>query len=428
MYCDKMRAIERETVAVVTLESFVAKANQGTLHEIMSRGRVRLSELIDEAGIDSDAALLSLLDSDLEVRNTDEFIPKSKLARVRKFLALPRQPSNSQLEIRTLAIGSGKTEAEVRDRLFEAGLIEKRRLKFLPRTAHMRAQEVLGLRKSPQAIAISLARKARKAAAPRKIKKDPTWRRIGPPQDLTFLVPSDVYQLHCVLVEDFLKSKDPIEPPGVRSEALLDSAVHRPKTSLGLTDKYPTVAMAGAALVHSLVLDHPFHNGNKRTAIVALLAFLDRNSWVLTASEDEIYNILLELAQHKLVDEIDDEAIADREVLHLAAWLQSHIRKVVLKEYPLQFRHLRRILEHFDCRLEFRPGGRIHIYCGSLHTQLQYKTEGADVEKTTIHTIRRALEFDDEHGYDSDIFYNFGPRIPEFINKYRRLLDRLAKI
>jgi predicted ATPase len=51
-----------------------------------------------------------------------------------------------------------------------------------------------------------------------------------------------------------------------------------------------------------------------------------------------------------------------------------------------------------------------------------------DLKDLPIHKIRRNLELDDEHGYDSDIFYNFGPRITEFITKYRRLLDRLAKV
>lgn len=396
----------------------------------MSRGKVSLNTLIDEGGLDVETTILLLMDDDLHFDRANRVVPKRMLARVRSTLGLPRKPAQRKFEVNKLALASGRSESEVRDLLHNAGLIEKRRLKYLSRNNLKEAEAVLGLRKvSSSSPVTSGPERAKTRRGVRKTKpvRSP-WRRIGPIQDLIFLVPDDVYQLHCVLVEDFLKSKDPIEPPGLRSEALLDSAVYRPQTALGLTDKYPTVAMAAAALVHSLVLDHAFHNGNKRTAIVALLAFLDKNGWVLTATEDEIYDILLLLAQHKLADDHGEETVADSEVLHLAEWLQSRIRKVALKEYPLQFRHLRRILEHNNCGLEFRPGGRIHISCGSLHTQLQYKSEGADVEKTTIHKIRKDLQFDDEHGYDSDIFYNFGPRIPEFINKYRRLLDRLAKV
>src|ERR1043166_4633692 len=191
----------------------------------MARGRVRLNELINEAGLDRETALISLYDSGVEFSTSSEFVPRSKLAQVRKALNLQRHPGSSDLEIRSLAAIAGKSEAKVRELLFEAGVIAKRRIKYLPHRAVKKAEIALGLRKSPEAIAKATARKAalqaRKDAAPRKVKKDPAWRQIGPPQDLVFLAPSDVSQLHCVLVEDFARSKDPIEPPGVRTEESL---------------------------------------------------------------------------------------------------------------------------------------------------------------------------------------------------------------
>jgi hypothetical protein len=120
----------------------------------------------------------------------------------------------------------------------------------------------------------------------------------------------------------------------------------------------------------------------------------------------------------------------DEEALHLANWFQGHIRRVVRREHPLQFRRLRAILGTYDCTFEHAPGrgNRINIRRGALQTQVVYRDEGEVVEKNTIQKIREDLELDEEHGYDSDIFYNRGPRIPEFINKYRKLLDRLAKV
>ena len=43
----------------------------------------------------------------------------------------------------------------------------------------------------------------------------------------------------------------------------------RPQTGLGTIDKYPTIEQKAAALLHSLIKNHAFHNGNKRTALVA---------------------------------------------------------------------------------------------------------------------------------------------------------------
>ena len=116
-------------------------------------------------------------------------------------------------------------------------------------------------------------------AKPARKRREPRPTIIGKEQPIDYLTAGDIAKIHWVLVDDFSQSKDPIDPPGVRSQGLLESAAHRPRTALGTTDKYPTVAMAGAALLHSIVLNHAFHNGNKRTALVSTLVFTDRNGY-----------------------------------------------------------------------------------------------------------------------------------------------------
>lgn len=401
----------------------------------MVRYRTSVRALAQEAQLDPDIALLVLIDANIKVGSFDDTVPKSALGRARRALELPSRPTHTgDSTVTQLAAECDRPEHDVRDLLSRAGLLRKRRLKRVPKHFLPRAEELLGLRPSGdrdrvrdrEAPTQTLAREKEPSPAKR---ERTLWPTIGPLQELTYLTPSDVFHLHCILVEDFRRSKDPIDPPGPRSEALLESAVHRQRTALGLTDKYPTVAMAGAALVHSTVVGHPFHNGNKRTALVSLLAFLDKNGWVLTVDQDDTYDLFLQLAQHNLVDG-DGSPVAgpDAEVLHLAHWVQSHIRRVAVREFPLQFRHLRSILGRYGCAFEPRPGNRMNIRRGALQTQIFYRNEGSDVERNAIHKIRRDLELDEGHGYDSDIFYNLGPRIPEFINKYRKLLDRLAKV
>lgn len=403
----------------------------------MARYRAAVATLAKEAGLDVETTVLILMEAGFQVQSWDTVIPKSSMARARASLNLPTKPLGASLrEVRSLAERAGKDEGTVRDLLFGARILRKKRLKWVPSGLLRRAEETLGLVKSQSVedrsstvrLEDSLRRaRLRKSAALRK--ERPTWRIIGPAQDLVFLAPGDVLDLHRVLVEDFRRSKDPIDPPGVRSQALLESAVHRPRTALGKTDKYPSVAMAGASLVHAMVLDHPFHNGNKRTALVALLAFLDRNGWVLTVDQDLIYDFLLKIADHKLEDGGGSVLHgADKETLEAANWLQRSIRRVSLRERTLQFRHLRPILQSYGCMCEAREGNRINLRRGKLLTQVFYRNEGTDVEKNTMHKIRKDLELDEEHGYDADIFYTRGPQIPEFINKYRKLLDRLAKV
>ena len=236
-----------------------------------------------------------------------------------------------------------------------------------------------------------------------------------------------------MLVTDFRKSKDPIEPPGVRNQDLLESAAQRPLTALGVTDKYPTVAMAGAALLHSIVLNHPFHNGNKRTALVSVLVFADRNGYRVAATEEELYDLLLKVASHGLQARTGNTVQgSDAEMLRIAQWLLAHMRAVEKQERSPKWKKFLQILNSYSCESNVLSGNRINIVriVGgvSLKTQVAYRSEGAEVQINTVKKVRRDLELDEQHGYPSDIFYRQDEKIPEFINKNRMLLRRLAKV
>jgi death-on-curing protein len=68
----------------------------------------------------------------------------------------------------------------------------------------------------------------------------------------------DVMMIYRILVADFAKSPDPISPVGIRSVALLESAVGRQSTSLGSTLKYPDPISNAATLAYGICCDHPF--------------------------------------------------------------------------------------------------------------------------------------------------------------------------
>jgi death-on-curing protein len=155
------------------------------------------------------------------------------------------------------------------------------------------------------------------------------------------------------------------------------------------------------------------------------------NGWVFTLDQNKIYDFLIQLASHKLVSKSKDKILhdTDQEVIYTAKWIQQNMRKIHRAEYPLQFRQLRDILNNFSCEFELPKRGRsIKIHHGKLKTKIPYGSEGSEIAMSTIHKLRKELQLDEAHGYDSHIFYNKGKRIPEFINKYRQVLDRLAKV
>ena len=87
---------------------------------------------------------------------------------------------------------------------------------------------------------------------------------------------------------------------GVRDEALLDSALARPQQLQAYGDPPPDFADLAASLAYGLARNHPFVDGNKRTAHVCYYVFLALNDVHLDAGLDEMYLQMLSLAEGSL--------------------------------------------------------------------------------------------------------------------------------
>lgn len=86
---------------------------------------------------------------------------------------------------------------------------------------------------------------------------------------------------------------------GLRDLALLESAIFRPQTTFSGAELYPTLFDKVAALLHLLVLNHPFIDGNKRTAITSSIVFLLHNGYELRVSNNELVDFVLRVENKK---------------------------------------------------------------------------------------------------------------------------------
>ena len=250
--------------------------------------------------------------------------------------------------------------------------------------------------------------------------------------------------IHDALVSDFSGGIDPIVPAGVKNQHLLASAVSRPFTSNADIAKYPTIEMGAAALLHAIVHNHPFHNGNKRTALVAMLVFLDENGLALTCEEDELFKLVLQLAQHALASGPRYE-LPDREVLAIAKWLRARVRWIEKGDRHITWRRLRPILIVQGCACdEGGSGNRFEITrrvirhragilgrdkTVTLRSSVTNVSDGREIDRNVLKTIRKELELDEENGIDTAAFYDDAAVSPsEFIKKYHKTLRRLARL
>jgi death-on-curing protein len=103
---------------------------------------------------------------------------------------------------------------------------------------------------------------------------------------------------------------------GVLNRELLESASLRPKAAVLGRELYPTLEEKAAALMHSIITNHPFVDGNKRTAFLATQEFLRLNGYKIVAETREALEFTLAIAEGKLgIPEIVD-------------WLRRHIKEV----------------------------------------------------------------------------------------------------
>lgn len=90
---------------------------------------------------------------------------------------------------------------------------------------------------------------------------------------------------------------------GIRDEGLLESALAQPQASFGGEYVHSTVFEMAAAYGFHICKNHPFFDGNKRTALVAIYTFLYVNGYRLQADKKSLYAVMIDLANGKLEKE-----------------------------------------------------------------------------------------------------------------------------
>ncbi len=112
---------------------------------------------------------------------------------------------------------------------------------------------------------------------------------------------TEVLAIHQHLLDEFGGAA------GVRNMAGLKSALERPFSGFGNSEFYPEPEQKAAAILESIVSNHPFIDGNKRTGYVLMRLLLLENGRDVQASQDEKYMFVIDVTTRKLeFDQIVD--------------------------------------------------------------------------------------------------------------------------
>lgn len=104
----------------------------------------------------------------------------------------------------------------------------------------------------------------------------------------------EVLQIHKILIERFGGTD------GVRDRSLLDSSISRPFNTFDQQDLYPSIIDKSAAVIESIVRNHPFIDGNKRTGYTLMRLLLLTDGLDIKATEDEKYDFVISIAKGEL--------------------------------------------------------------------------------------------------------------------------------
>jgi len=152
-----------------------------------------------------------------------------------------------------------------------------------------------------------------------------------------YLSVEEVKRIHEKITDLFFSHHPPIANHSILSQGMLESATSRPSYQFEGKDLYPDIYQKAAALLRSLVCNHPFLDGNKRTAVVCTFSFLFLNNLLMNPTAqppkpssvvetDYILEYVLKIARGQIKGD-------EREIIqNIAQWLKDN--SVPLKLVP----------------------------------------------------------------------------------------------
>lgn len=258
----------------------------------------------------------------------------------------------------------------------------------------------------------------------------------------------DVLRAHFLIADYFAATRnlEGVGGIGPKSMDLLHSALYRQHIGYGHARKFESDFEIVATLMFGLIKNHPFYDANKRTAFLTALFHLLQLNRSPDASQKEFEELTVNVADSNLHRYRRYSRIAretnEPEVSFVADFLKRKTRHIDKRHYDLTFQQLNTILGNYNCALENPRHNKIDVVQYETRrglfgfgaektettrvTQIGFPNWKAQVPKSTVSKVRKALKLTPERGYDSSSFYNNADPMPSLISRYQPVLQRLA--
>lgn len=256
--------------------------------------------------------------------------------------------------------------------------------------------------------------------------------------DLETISEDDVLRSHYLMADYFYEEDDKFLLFGIKDYGLLSSAVNRQNAGFGGIQKWDSIYQKMATLFYGIIMNHAFHDGNKRTALLSLLFHLHKNGLTPICRKDVFENLALKIVTKSLSDYAEFEEYKNRddsEINFVADFIEKNTREYSEKHYSLTFEEFNRNLQKYNVKLKVK-GNRnadVIVYNKELDGQISEKIVFTtifhgwkkQISKKVSEEILLKANLTSEYGIDSEVFYLGANPIYSLIENYNEPLRRL---
>ena len=283
---------------------------------------------------------------------------------------------------------------------------------------------------------------------PLKAEYEYVLKQFKPGDDVPFgLSELDVVKAHFCLSDYFLSTGEEVRY-GILNYNMLSSAVYRQFVSFNGNYKWESSYDRMATLMYGLTMDHAFHDGNKRTALLSMLLFLSRENRTLKVPKDELELLLVRIAggQLNLYKEYVKyyQGKDDAEIRFISDKIKHCSRKITNASHPLTYAEFNSNLKRFHFWMDNPSGNSITVYKESTETKTFLPFRYGRQQKKVVPVLKvgfpgwkkQISEKDVKHilketgltstkGFDSQVFYDGAEPAYSLIQEYYKPLLRL---
>ena len=203
---------------------------------------------------------------------------------------------------------------------------------------------------------------------------------------------------------------------------LLHSALSRQFVEFGGIRKWSDDLQIAATTLFGLIKNHPFHDGNKRTALLSVLCLLQKQGRTASASKSKFDDFVVAIAESGGRND-------DNDIEKIARDLRRMTRKLSNTRHTITYRQLNRLLQDFGFELRDARGNRIgvvRIKDGQEIYRVGFPGLSKQVAQGDLKSVRDACGLTTAAGFDSEVFFGGAETAQNLLREYALPLNKLA--